>query len=132
MKKEFCILCSATRDVTMTSSTIVDTGFFGERKIIQTRLFHCRICKRLLRQEDAGRRDLIKADANFTSRARSIWQSLPGDAQLKILNTVWCTRCNNMTGITTVTANVCSGMLVLRGKCCRCDADVARIIESHI
>lgn len=131
MKKEFCILCSTTRDVTMTSSTIVDTGFFGERKIIQTRLFHCKICKGLVRQEDACKGDLLKADDNFTPRARSIWQSMPGDAQLKILNTVWCTQCNNMTGITDIMANVCSGMLVLRGKCCRCEAEVARVVENR-
>ena len=115
----------------MTSSTIVDTGLFGERKIIQTRLFHCKICNRLVRQEDAGKGDLLKADDNFTSRARSIWQSMPGDAQLKTLNTVWCTQCKNMTGITNIRANVCSGMLVLRGKCCRCSTDVARVVENR-
>ena len=115
----------------MTSSTIVDTGFFGERKVIQTRLFHCKICKHLVRQEDAGKKDLLEAGDNFTPRARSIWQSLPGDVQFKILNTVWCTQCNNMTGITGIKANVCSGLLVFRGKCCRCGADVARVVENR-
>ena len=115
----------------MTSSTVVDTGYFGERKITQTRLFHCKICKRLVRQEEAGKRDLINTGDNFTPRAGSIWQSIPGNAQLKILHTVWCSQCNNMTGITNIMANVCSGMLVLRGKCCRCSADVARVVENR-
>ena len=112
----------------MTSSTIVDTGFFGERKVIQTRLYHCKICKSLVGHEDAGKGDLFKADDKFTPRARSIWQALPGNAQLKILNTVWCTQCNAMTGITKITANVCSGVLVLRGRCGRCTAGVARVV----
>jgi len=48
-----------------------------------------------------------------------------------ILNSVWCTRCRNMTRITKITAKVDSGMLVLTGKCTRCGGDVARVIEDR-
>jgi hypothetical protein len=131
MKKEFCTRCNTTRDVNMTSSTIVDTDYTGERLVIRTRLFHCKICKSFVRREDCDKGELLKGEDNFSPRARSIWRSIPAEAQLKILSTVWCTRCKNMSGITTIAANVCSGMLVLRGNCRRCGADAARVVENE-
>ena len=115
----------------MTSSTIVDTGCAGERLVIRTRLFHCNICKSFVRREERDKGELLKGEDNFSPRARNICRSIPADAQLKILNTVWCTRCKTMSGLTTIKANVCSGVLVLRGGCRRCGADAARVVESQ-
>jgi hypothetical protein len=36
-----------------------------------------------------------------------------------------------MSGITTIKAKVCSGMLVLRGNCSRCGANAARVVENR-
>jgi len=131
MKREFCKKCNTIRDVNMTSSTIVDTDCAAERLVIRTHLFHCKICKSFVRREDCDKEALLRAEDNFSPRARNIWRSIPADKQLKILRTVWCTRCRNMSQITTIKANVCAGMLVLRGNCNRCGADAARVVENQ-
>ncbi len=130
MKTEFCTRCNTLRVVKMTSSTNVITDPVGERKVIRTHLVHCQICKSFIRRQNCIRGRILKTEDTFTPRARNIWRVIPGDAQLKILNTVWCTQCRNMTGITNITARVVSGMLVLTGKCSRCSGDVARVIEN--
>ena len=130
MKVEFCTRCNTKRDVKMTSSSKVVTDPDGERKVIRTHLFHCQICKSFIRRQNCSRGRILKTEDTFTPRAKNIWRAIPGDAQLKILNTVWCARCRNMTGITNITAKVGSGVLVLTGKCSRCSGNVARVIEN--
>ena len=131
MKTEFCTRCNTKRDVKMTSSSKVITDPDGERKVIRTNLFHCETCKSFVRRENCRRGRILKTEDTFTPKAKNIWRAIPGEAQLKILNTVWCTQCRNMTGITNITARVDSGMLVLTGKCIRCSGDVARVIENE-
>jgi len=131
MKREFCTRCNTVRDVKMTSSTMVNTDCAGERLVIHTHLFHCKICKSFVRREDGDKEALLKTEDNFSPRARNIWRAIPADAQLKILSTVWCTRCKNMITIYGISARVGSGMLVLRGSCSRCGADVARVVENQ-
>ena len=108
----------------------VITAADGERRVIRTDLYHCEVCKRFVRREDHRSAGILINGDTFTPRAKNIWRALPGDTQLKILNTVWCTRCVGMSGITDVTAKVDSGMLVLMGKCSRCGGEVARIREN--
>ena len=131
MKREFCTRCNTIRDVKMTSSKVVNTDCAGERLVIRTHLFHCKICKSFVRREDGDREALLKTEDTFSPRARNIWRSIPADTQLKILSTVWCTQCRNMSQITTIKANVCSGLLVLRGNCSRCGANAARVVENQ-
>jgi len=71
-----------------------------------------------------------KMEGNWTPNARKIWQAIPGDIQLKILNNVWCGQCGGVTGIGNVNAKVESGMLVLKGICTKCGGEVARVIEN--
>jgi hypothetical protein len=68
---------------------------------------------------------------NFTPKAKKIWESIPGDIRLKILNNVWCVQCRNMTGIGNCTGKIEKGMLVLRGVCTRCGGEVARVLENE-
>jgi hypothetical protein len=68
---------------------------------------------------------------NLTPKAKKIWQSIPGDIRLKILNNVWCVQCRDMTGIGNFTGKIEKGMLVLRGVCTRCGGEVARVIENE-
>ena len=70
-------------------------------------------------------------DATFTPKAKKIWQSIPGDIRLKILNNVYCVQCKDMTGIGNITGKIEKGMLVLRGVCTRCGGEVARVIENE-
>ena len=68
----------------------------------------------------------------LTPQARTIWEAIPGNVQLKLLNNVWCFNCRKTTGIGgDVTGKVAKGMLVLHGKCTRCGKDVARVIENE-
>jgi hypothetical protein len=131
MKREFCTRCNTIRAVKMMSSLKVTTDPDGERELIRTRLFHCEICNSFVRRENCNSGGILKTEDTFTPRAKNIWRALPGDTQLMILNTVWCTRCRIMSGITDITARVDSGMLVLMGKCSRCGADVARVKENQ-
>jgi len=130
MKREFCILCNTKREVKMTRCSKVITAPDGKRKVIRTDLYHCDVCKSFVRRQDHGCAGTLINGDSFTPRAKTIWRALPGDTQLSILNTVWCTRCAGMSGITDITARVDSGMLVLLGKCSRCGGDVARIREN--
>ena len=72
-----------------------------------------------------------KMEENFTPKAKKIWQAIPADIRLKILNNVWCVQCKQTTGIGKVSGKVESGMLVLRGVCTRCGGKVARVIENE-
>jgi len=131
MKKEFCTRCNTKTGLKGTRCHQVVTDPDGKRKVIRTNLFHCEICKSFVRSEKYNRGGLLKTGDTFTPRARNIWRAMPGDAQLKILNTVWCTRCRGMSGITHITARVDSGMLLLLGKCSRCGGHVARVVENE-
>ena len=73
-----------------------------------------------------------KALDEFTliPQARRIWDNLPGDIQMKILNNVWCRTCSDTTGIGSVSGKVEKGMIVLKGICTRCGNPVARVIEN--
>lgn len=130
MKTEFCTLCNTRREVKMTRCSKVITAPDGNRNVIRTDLYHCEVCKSFVRREDHGSSGILINGDTFTPRAKNIWRAIPGDTQLKILNTVWCTRCGGMSGITDITAKVDSGMLVLMGKCSRCGGEVARIREN--
>lgn len=72
-----------------------------------------------------------KIEDNFTPMAIKIWQAIPADIRLKILNNVWCVQCKKMAVIGKVRGNVESGLLMLRGRCARCGGEVARVIENE-
>ena len=131
MKREFCTRCNTKREVKVTASSKVITDPDGLRNVIRTNSFHCETCKSFVRREKHNRGGILKTGASFTPRANNIWRAIPGDTQLKILNTVWCTRCRGMSGITHITARVAAGLLVLIGKCSRCGNDVARVRENE-
>ena len=66
----------------------------------------------------------------LTSKAKILWDAIPGDVRLRILNNVWCANCSQVTGIGNISGNVEKGDLILRGVCTRCGGDVARLIEN--
>ena len=70
-------------------------------------------------------------DGSFTPKAKKIWESIPGDIQIKILNNVWCVHCRKESSIGNLTGKIESGMLVLRGTCTKCSGEVARVIENE-
>ena len=68
---------------------------------------------------------------SLTPQAQEIWDAIPGDFQMKLLNNVWCRTCSDTTGIGSVSGNVEKGMLILKGICTRCGNPVARVIENE-
>lgn len=83
------------------------------------------------KQKADGKSKPTKASAEFslTPQARKIWDAVPGDAQMKILNNVWCVTCSETTGIGNVSGKLERKLLVLRGVCTRYGGEVARVIE---
>ena len=73
----------------------------------------------------------LSVNGSFTPKAKKIWESIPGDIQIKILNNVWCVHCRKESSIGNLTGKVESGMLVLRGSCTKCSGEVARVIENE-
>jgi hypothetical protein len=67
---------------------------------------------------------------NLTPQAKKIWEAIPGDLRLRLLNNVWCGHCTAVTGIGKISGKVEKGDLILRGVCTRCGGDVARLIEN--
>ena len=66
----------------------------------------------------------------LTLRAREVWEAIPGEVRVKLLNNVWCADCRKTTGICEVTGSVEKGALVLKGRCTTCGGKVVRLIES--
>jgi len=74
---------------------------------------------------------IVGGDFSLTSAARKIWEAIPGDIQIKILNNVLCASCKGVTSIGKVNGKVEKGMLILKGSCTRCGGPVARVIENE-
>jgi len=68
---------------------------------------------------------------SLSPQARKIWEAVPADVRLQILNNVWCVSCSKTTGIGNVSGKKERGMLVLRGTCTKCGGEVARVIENE-
>jgi len=67
---------------------------------------------------------------SLSPRARKLWEAIPGEVRVKLLNNVWCADCGKTTGICEVTGSVEKGALVLKGQCTSCGGKIARLIES--
>ena len=68
---------------------------------------------------------------SLSPQGRKIWEAIPGEVRVKILNNVWCAGCAETTGIGNISGKKEKGMLVLRGVCTRCGGPVARVIENE-
>jgi len=71
-----------------------------------------------------------QVEFSLTPQAKKIWDAIPGDFQMKLLNNVWCRTCSDTTGIGSVSGKVEKGMLIFKGICTRCGKPVARVIEN--
>ena len=69
--------------------------------------------------------------AEFTARAKAIWDSIPRHMQDKLLANVWCGRCKGETTIVDFNGHVERGDVVLRGSCAKCGSEVVRVIEGE-
>jgi hypothetical protein len=65
----------------------------------------------------------------LTPQAKILWNEIPKDVQVRLLNNVFCVDCGE-TGIGNVMGVVKDGNLILRGICTKCGGPVARVIEN--
>ncbi len=65
----------------------------------------------------------------LTPSAKKIWDKIPPDQRLRILNNVWCVACMKSSSMGRASGRVERGILTLTGRCTRCGGLVARIIE---
>jgi len=63
---------------------------------------------------------------SFTSKAEKLWRSIEEDGRVQLLNTVWCSHCSETSSMSDFSGKIESGLLVLRGKCVKCNGDVVR------
>jgi len=63
-------------------------------------------------------------------KAKQEWDKIPGEFQLKILNNIFCNNCGNTT-IVDYEMSLLKYGLTLKGKCIKCNNDVARVIENN-
>jgi hypothetical protein len=47
-----------------------------------------------------------QVEFSLTPQAQEIWNAIPGDFQIKILNNVWCKTCSDTTGIGSVNGKI--------------------------
>ena len=81
--------------------------------------------------KSAKKKNKPSLDGSFTPKAKKIWEAIPGNIQIKILNNVWCVNCRKGSSMGNLIGKIESGMLVLRGTCTKCGGDVARVIENE-
>ena len=70
-------------------------------------------------------------NSEFTGKAKTMWDTIPQQAQEQILQNVWCVHCSGATTITDLKGTVEKGDLILRGSCTNCGGEVARLIEGE-
>lgn len=65
----------------------------------------------------------------LTPQAKKIWDAIPNEQRLRILNHVWCVGCMKITSMGEIQGRVENGRLALSGVCTRCGGIVARIAD---
>ncbi len=66
---------------------------------------------------------------NGTKEAVKLWEKIPNEARLKLLNNVLCRYCKQASGISNATAVIISQDFLLKGDCIQCGNPVVRYIE---
>ncbi len=65
----------------------------------------------------------------FNKKAMERFNKIPNDMKSKILSNVYCSKCADMVKIVDFEATMDGIDLILKGKCDKCSAMVARLIE---
>jgi len=66
----------------------------------------------------------------MSNQARELWEKIPTDVRLRLLNNVYCVRCQGISGVGEAAATVLKGDLVIKGSCTKCGGPVSRVVES--
>lgn len=64
-----------------------------------------------------------------TPKAKTLWETVPTELRLKILNNVWCSSCEKAININTEKMSVKKGLLHIEGKCMNCGEPASHIVD---
>ena len=67
---------------------------------------------------------------NLTPPAQKMWDRIPAEQRLRLLNSVWCVACMKPSSMGEISGRIEKGVLTLTGVCTRCGGVVARIVET--
>lgn len=60
-----------------------------------------------------------------------MWEQVPKDSRLKILNNVFCSKCRKGVTMNISSGRIVGGDLLLQGTCVSCRSKVARLVEKE-
>lgn len=64
-----------------------------------------------------------------TKKAVALWEKIPGDVRIKLLNNAWCGQCRQACSIADAYLEMAKDSLIIKGNCVTCGAEVARLHE---
>ena len=67
---------------------------------------------------------------DLSPQAKIIWEKIPSNIRVKLLNNVYCSFCRKAVGIGCVKGRVEKGDVILKGICTNCAGPVCRLIET--
>lgn len=66
----------------------------------------------------------------LSPQAKTLWENIPANVRIKLLNNAHCSACQKVVGIGAVKGRVVDGDIVLEGVCTTCGGQVCRLIET--
>lgn len=64
-----------------------------------------------------------------TKKALVLWEKIPNEIRIKLLNNAWCGQCRQVCSIADAYLEIFKANLVIKGNCITCGAEVARSHE---
>lgn len=66
----------------------------------------------------------------LSPQAKILWEKIPANIRVKLLNNVHCTSCSKTVGMGAVKGRVENGDVILEGVCTTCGGRVCRVLET--
>ncbi len=70
-----------------------------------------------------------KIPKTFTPEAQMLWDQIPDDHQVHIVNSVISTACTGNCSIVEYVGSIDDGLLILDGTCAKCGRGVTRLVD---
>ena len=70
-----------------------------------------------------------KVPKTFTPEAQMLWDGVPHDHQVHIVNSVFCTGCMGNCSMIDYVGSIDHGFLILDGTCAKCGHGVTRLVD---
>ena len=83
----------------------------------------------LIQQQELRKQKIGDYLAEFTPKAKVIWDSIPTQLRAELLSNAYCGTCKDAVRIVNFKGSVYKGNLYLEGYCANCRDEVARLID---